>query len=286
VIRLDAATVLLQWAAGGMAFCWFTTRRREVGLGYGWLLRGIYLVLAVAAFATGVALEVVPVREGASLGVAAACLLALVVSIARRRAGIRGQVAEHARRTARVAAMTGIERRTAAATAPAGAAEFPPALDLVPAAIGVVGLVAAGLDAGGNEAVAVLRTLAGAAFLGSITDAMLLGHWYLVQPGLPRRLLNEIVDAVVWIWPVEVLALLLPTGMISVWTGAVDDGWGGMLGWIWAACAVATLVLILVTKAALRERQYSAVMAATGLLYLAILTAFGTDLIARAVLAG
>ncbi len=286
MIRLDAATVLLQWAAGGMAFCWFTTRRREVGLGYGWLLRGIYLVLAVAAFAIGVALEVVPMREAASLGVAAACLLALVVSIARRRAGVRGQVAEHARRSARVAAMTGIERRPIAATAPADAVEFPPALDLVPAAIGVVGLVAAGLDAGGNEAVAVLRTLAGAAFLGSITDAMLLGHWYLVQPGLPRRLLNEIVDAVVWIWPVEVLALLLPTGMISVWTGAVDDGWGGMLGWIWAACAVATLVLILVTKAALRERQYSAVMAATGLLYLAILTAFGTDLIARAVLAG
>ena len=38
--------------------------------------------------------------------------------------------------------------------------------------------------------------------------------------------------------------------------------------------------------AALKERAYSAVMAATGLLYLAILTAFGTDLVARAVLAG
>ena len=61
---------------------------------------------------------------------------------------------------------------------------------------------------------------------------------------------------------------------------------GGTLGWMWAACAVTTIVLVLVTKAALRERQYSAVMAATGLLYLAILTAFGTDLVARAVLAG
>ena len=39
-------------------------------------------------------------------------------------------------------------------------------------------------------------------------------------------------------------------------------------------------------RAALRERSYSAVMAATGLLYLAILTAFGTDLVARAVLSG
>ena len=45
-------------------------------------------------------------------------------------------------------------------------------------------------------------------------------------------------------------------------------------------------VLVGVTRAALKERQYSAVMAATGLLYLAILTAFGTDLVARAVLAG
>ena len=33
------------------------------------------------------------------------------------------------------------------------------------------------------------------------------------------------------------------------------------------------------------EKQYSAVMAATGLLYLAILTGFGMDLVARATLA-
>jgi len=252
VIRLDAATVLLQWAVGGMAFCWFTTRRREVGLGYGWLLRGIYLVLAAAACAAGLALEVVPVREVAAAGVVLGCLAGLVVSIARRRRGISA---------------------------------FPPGLDLVPVAIGAVGLVAAAVDAGGNPAVSLLRVFAGAAFLGAVTDAMLLGHWYLVQPGLPRRLLHELVDAVGWVWPVEVVAMLLPIGVISIWTGAVDDGWGGTLGWFWAACAVTTIGLVVVTKAALREREYSAVMAATGLLYLAILTAFGTDLVARAVLA-
>jgi hypothetical protein len=285
VIRLDAATVLLQWAVGGMAFCWFTTRRRQVGLGYGWLLRGIYLVMALGAFAAGLAFGVVPVREAASLAVAAGCLLGLTVSVIRRRAGVRGQRSEHDRRTARVAAMTGIERAAPAADEPPTGPEFPPILDLVPVAFGVVGLVAAALDAGGNPAVALLRTLAGAAFLGGVTDAMLLGHWYLVQPGLPRGLLVELVDAVLWVWPVEVVAMLLPTGMISVWTGAVDDGWNGTLGWFWAACAIATLVLLLVTKAALRERGYAAVMAATGLLYLAILTAVGTDLVARAVLA-
>jgi hypothetical protein len=115
---------------------------------------------------------------------------------------------------------------------------------------------------------------------------MLLGHWYLTQPGLPRRLLNELVTALGWVWPLEVLAMLLPTGMVAVWTGTIDDGWGGTLGWFWAACAVTTIVLVFVTRAALKERYYSAVMAATGLLYLAILTAFGTDLVARAVLAG
>jgi hypothetical protein len=72
--------------------------------------------------------------------------------------------------------------------------------------------------------------------------------------------------------------------MVQVINGVIDDGYNGVLGWIWIGCAVMTIVLIGMTWAALREKSYSAVMAATGLLYLAILTAFGTDLIARAVL--
>ncbi len=210
------------------------------------------------------------------------------MSVVRKGAGVANQRAEHDRRTARVAAMTGIERSVAVSDGGASAAsvkEFPPGLDLVAPAIGVVGLIAAGLAAGGNDALAVARTLAGAAFLGAVTDAMLLGHWYLVQPGLRRRLLDELVSWVIWVWPVEVGLLLVPPGMVSVLNGSIDDGWGGTLGWFWVACAVTTLGLALVTRAALKERQYSAVMAATGLLYLAILTAFGTDLVARAVLA-
>jgi hypothetical protein len=288
VIRLEAATVLLQWAVGGMAFCWYTTRWREVGLGYGWLLRGVYAALAFAAFVAGLLTDPNPVREASAAATAIACVGVLAVSVSKKSAGVSGQRAEHDRRIARVAAMTGIERAPAATAAgpPAvRATEFDPRLDLVPVAVGTIGLVAAAVDTDGPVALSVLRTLVGAAFLGAITDAMLLGHWYLVQPGLPRRRLHELVDAVGAIWPIEVMALLIPTGMVSVWTGSVDDGWGGMLGWMWAACAVTTIALVVVTKAALRERQYAAVMAATGLLYLAILTAFGTDIVARAVLA-
>jgi hypothetical protein len=294
VIRLDAATVLLQWSVGGLAFLWFTTRRREVGLGYGWLLRGIYLVMAVAAFVAGAAFRPVWMREGSALAVAVAASFALLVSIVHRHAGVSGQLEEHDRRTQRVAAMTGIERQVRPVTqgTPADQGErlrdreFPPVVDLFAPVLGCVGLVAAGVDAGGHTVVSLIRVFAGAAFLGAVTDAMLLGHWYLVQPGLPRRHLHDLVRALGWVWPIEVAALLLPTGMISVLDGSVDDGWNGTLGWFWVACAVTTIVLVFVTRAALRERYYSAVMAATGLLYLAILTAFGTDLVARAVLAG
>lgn len=257
MIELDAATFLVQWAVGGMAGAWFTTRRREVGVGYGWLLRIVFGSLAIAGAVIGLRSDggaAARVRDVAAVVVSLAIVVGFVSSIRRRR--------------------NTDDRR------------FDPRLDLAPALIGSVALVAAGVDAGGNDLVATLRIVVGAVFLGFVSDAMLLGHWYLVQPGLPRRHINEIVAAFLVIWPIEVLVMLLPTGMFSVFAGSVDDGWGGQLGWFWAACAVTTGVLTVVTQRALKERSYSAVMAATGLMYLAILTAFGTDLVARAVLQG
>lgn len=285
MIRLDAATVLLQWATGGLLFLWVTSRRREVGIGYGWLLRAVYAVLAVGAAAAGLVVDPVAVRDLASLGVAGAATVALGVSVVRRRAGVAGERARQERKVARVAAMAGTPVPAEPSAEPAATREFPPALDVIAPLIGLVGLVAAGLAAGGPDALAVARTIAGALFLGAVSDAMLLGHWYLVQPGLGRGPLLELIRWLALAWPLEVGLLLWPTGMLSVLSGAVDDGWGGTLGWFWVACAVTTLVLTAVTRAALKERAYSAVMAATGLLYLAILTAFGTDLVARAVLA-
>lgn len=303
MIRLDAATVLLGWAVGGLFFGWVTTRRREVGIGYGWLIRATYLVLAALSIAVGSLLGPVPVRDIAAAGVVLASGVALAVSVVRRRAGVAGMRAEDARKAARVAAMTAPaltstssdlgpgDRQVPGSTGARGGEggpvpkEFPPILDLVAPVIGLVGLVAAGLDAGGEPVLAVARTIVGAAFLGVVTDAMLLGHWYLVQPGLARGPLLEQVRLLAALWPVEVGLLLVPTGMVSVLVGTVDDGYNGLLGWFWLACALGTIALCAVTRAALRERYYSAVMAATGLLYLAIVTTFGTDLVARAVLA-
>jgi len=290
VIRLDAATVLLQWATGGLAFLWVTTRRRELGIGYGWLLRSVFGLIAVGAFVAGRQVRPDAFRDVCSLAAAGAAGFALMVSVVRRKAGVTGEQARRRRREARVAAMIGDEAEAEAGGPGTGTpgtrrpAEFPPALDLVAPVIGAVGLVAAALAAGGPLPLAIARTLVGAAFLGAVTDAMLLGHWYLVQPGLGRAPIFELVYWVGGLWPFEVAVLIWPTGMLSVLSGSVDDGWNGTLGWFWVACAVSTVVLVWVTNAALKEKAYSAVMAATGLLYLAILTAFGTDLVARAVL--
>jgi hypothetical protein len=163
--------------------------------------------------------------------------------------------------------------------------EFPPAADLLAPVLGVAGMIAGAVAGGGPLLLGLARLLIGAAFLGAVTDAMLLGHWYLTQPGLSREPLKELVRWTAVLWPFEVVALCWPTGMLEVVAGSVNDGAGGLLGWIWATSTVTTIVLLAVTAAALREKWYSAVMSATGLLYLAILTAFGTDLVARAVLA-
>jgi hypothetical protein len=128
------------------------------------------------------------------------------------------------------------------------------------------------------------RLLIGALFLGAVSDAMLLGHWYLVQPGLGRDPIRELVKLVAVLWPFELVVWLIPPGMVSVLNGTVEDGYGGLMGWMWVVSALTTIGLVIATWYALKEKSYSAVMAATGLMYLAILTGFGMDLLPRALI--
>jgi len=254
-MRLDVSSVLLQWTTGGLAFLWVTTRHRVVGLGYGWLLRGVFSAIALAAVVAGWAADesgaAASVRIGAAAGVAIAALGVIVVSLRYRH---------------RPRALS-------------------PALDLIAPAIGFVGILATASVVGGEDPLGLLRLTSGMLLIGAVTDAMLLGHWYLVQPGLTRDPIGEIVRWCMLVWPLSFVAWSIPDGGFQVVTGSIDDGWGGLLGWTWLVCAGTTLGLVIATSFALRERAYAAVMAATGLLYLAILTAFGMDLVPWAVLA-
>ena len=209
-ISLDISTFLLQWATGGLFFLWVTTRRREVSIGYGWLLRGTYGAIALLALVVGLRYGSEPVREVAAAGVVLACAAVGWVSWNRRGAGVARQRERVQRRSARVTAMTGIDR--AEVTFDETVEEFPPRLDLIAPAIGLVGVVAGGAVSGGPVWLGIARAVVGAAFLGCVSDAMLLGHWYLTQPGLPRAPLEELVRYLGWIWPFEVAAAARAAG--------------------------------------------------------------------------
>jgi hypothetical protein len=258
-VRLDLSSVLLQWSTGGLLGLWVTTRHRVLGIGYGWLLRSIFAVLAAgaaaAAMTAGDSGAAALIRDAAAIATAAAAAAALGVSVARRRRGLEGH------------------------------GSYPPNLDLVAPAVGLIGLLATAQVVGGPYALSAARLVAGALLLGLVTDAMLLGHWYLVQPGLSRQPIRELVRLAALAWPLDVALLLVPTGMVQVLNGQINDGYGGLLGVTWVVSALTTLALLGVAWKALAEPYYSAVMATTGLLYLAILTAFGTDVLARALFA-
>jgi hypothetical protein len=287
-MQFDVATLLAQWATGGLLFCWVTTRRREVGIGYGWLLRISYGVMAVLSVIAGAGDDGTGawVRNVCTALMALGAAVALLQSYVRRAAGVRGQRETRERRTARVAAMTGEirdadgERSEEAGPRP----EFDPRLDLLAPVFGIIALFGAAAFVGDDHALSLARLVVGALFLGAVSDAMLLGHWYLVQPGLARDPIRELVQAVAALWPFELVVWLIPVGMVSVLNGSVDDGYSGLMGWMWVVATITTIGLVIATWFALKEKSYSAVMAATGLLYLAILTGFGMDLLPRALL--
>ena len=283
MIDFQASTFLLQWATGGLLFLWVSSKTRLIGLGFGWTTRITYLVIAGIGLVVGVMGDTLWLREISTIGLLMATSFALLVSIARRKAGVKGQRELQRSRADRVSAMIG-DRGQIKVSNTVATKEFPPVLDLIAPIIGTFGLVAGAVDAAGSIWLSVARTLVGAAFLGAVSNSMLLGHWYLVQPGLSRDPIFTLVNWTGLLWLPELVLLCIPTGMFSVLNGTIDDNYNGLLGWFWVACVVATICLVIVTRMALKEKEYSAVMAATGLMYLAILTAFGMDLMARILL--
>ena len=110
--------------------------------------------------------------------------------------------------------------------------------------------------------------------LGGVTGEMVLGHWYLVDPRLPRSALRNL--AVVGI------AGLVAEAVFLVSFGVGISG-GGVGFWV---LLVTSVVLMAAVIAALRYPAYSGVMAATGLSYLAVLTTLGAVFVGRATVTG
>lgn len=130
-----------------------------------------------------------------------------------------------------------------------------------------------------------LRLVVGGLVLGGVTTTMLLGHWYLVQPGMSRAPIVRLTQLCIGVVVVSIMLWLFNPSMISVITGSISDGWGGTLGYMWVGSCFTTIALLVAARLALNEKSYTAVMATTGLLYLAILVANGVELIPRVIFA-
>lgn len=120
-----------------------------------------------------------------------------------------------------------------------------------------------------------LAAMTGALALGGVTGEMMLGHWYLVDPRLPRRTLRTLAIA-------GILGLALD-GFILGTAGAMPTGGGWLAFWLLLGTSIALMIAVV---GALRYPAYSGVMAATGLAYLAVLTTLGAVFLGRALLAG
>lgn len=124
----------------------------------------------------------------------------------------------------------------------------------------------------GGPILAITATLA----LGGITGEMLLGHWYLVDPTMPRLALRVLAVA-------GIVGLTLDAVMLVATVGSPSGGFYAGAFWVLAAT---TLLLMLGVIGALRHPAYSGVMAATGLSYLAVLTGLATVFVGRVLATG
>jgi len=138
--------------------------------------------------------------------------------------------------------------------------------------LAAVGYLVAAAGEGG-----VIQAITGSLFLGGMTGEMALGHWFLVDPRLPRSALRRLSLA-------AGCGLVLDVSVIAV-LGAFGAGDLVLVG---AFVALGALAALLVTAVwfALKEQAYSGVMAATGLSYLGVLTAFGVVVVGRLLVAG
>ncbi len=125
----------------------------------------------------------------------------------------------------------------------------------------------------------VLPVVTGSVLAGGVTSEMLLGHWFLVDPRLPRWSLKVLTGG-------AAIGLVADVGIVAVQLAVNGYSADPLFGWAWLALVVMTGLLIAGVWLALDEPRYSGVMAATGLSYLAVLTSLGVLFLGRTIAFG
>lgn len=245
------AVVLAEAVAGATALLFLGPLWATVRIGFFTLTGSVILVLAIAAWLSARA-GVVPALESgrwsvALAGAGAATTLVWVVAIIARR-------------------------RTAARM-----------IGFLSVPVTVATLVALSLTARQAWPVALAQLLAGAALLGAVVDGLLLGHWYLTDRKLTREPIN-------WYTTALIVAVVLEAGGIAL--GGFDAVGpsphfnplltaGALAPWIALGMLGATALIAVLVRLTLRGARSSAVQAATGFFYLAVVTAFTAEVAAK-----
>ena len=150
-----------------------------------------------------------------------------------------------------------------------------------PLAVGMLGAMAGTAD--GSWLVAFLQLLAGAAFLGAVLDGLLLGHWYLTDRGLTRTPINRYTNLLLVGVALEASALVLggfePTKATPEFNPLLTSA--GLASWIALGMVAATALIGVMIRITLRGPRASAVQAATGFFYLAVITATTAEFAAK-----
>jgi hypothetical protein len=119
-----------------------------------------------------------------------------------------------------------------------------------------------------------MPAISAALALGGVTSEMLLAHWYLVDPRLPRWILKSLAVA-------GIVGLTADAMVLAI--AGLPQGGATIAFWVLMVTSIALMVGVF---AALRYPAYSGVMAATGLSYLAVLTSLGGVFLGRVLVAG
>jgi hypothetical protein len=242
------AVVLAEIVAGAAALLWCVPLWREVKRGFFTLMGAILLVLSLLMLlssSSGVVAGDVWGRWSVRLGIVTVVVIAIGTALLAARRHAAG----------RVLGMLGAAVATSVLGALAGAGRQRPALG-------------------------AFQLVAGALFLGSVVDGLMLGHWYLTDRGLPREPINRYTNVMLGAVGMEAVAVVSGgfsgTGSTQAFNPLLTAG--ALAPWIALGMVGATGLVAVMTRLALRGARASAVQSATGFYYLAVVTAVTAEL--------
>ena len=130
---------------------------------------------------------------------------------------------------------------------------------------------------------AFLQLVAGTVFMGAVIDGLLLGHWYLTDRKLTRKPINRFALALIAAVVLEAAAVIAggfgPDRRNREISAILTAG--GLAPWVALGMIGTTALIAGMIRATLRGERATAVQAATGFFYLAVVTAFAGELAAK-----